>query len=136
MRVLGIDLGKVRIGVAVGETESQVSSPRKAIEAIGTLAKDADQVSRLAKDEQIEKIVVGVPYNPDDSRMASVCERFAVCLRELGWEVELIDESSTSFESDTAMLEAGVKASVRAKRVDSESAVRILERFFHEKGTA
>lgn len=136
MRVLGIDLGKVRVGVAVGETESGIASPRKALTAIGTLVKDAEQVSNLARQEQVELIVVGVPYNPTDSRMASVCERFAVCLRELGWQVALVDESSTSFESDTAMLQAGVKASIRAKRVDSESAVRILERFFNEKGTA
>lgn len=135
MRVLGVDLGKVRIGVAVGVAESRVATARQPLKAFGALAKDADQIADLAKTEAVDAIVVGVPYNREDDRMANVCERFAQILRELGWNVETVDEAGTSAESDAAMRDAGVKASLRSKRVDSESAVQILERYFIEKGS-
>ena len=61
MRVLGIDFGGKRIGVAIGETEHNVASPRPQIEATGTLRLDAVNIVSIAKKEEAAKVVIGTP---------------------------------------------------------------------------
>lgn len=130
MRLLGVDLGKVRIGVAVMDDESWIVTPRKALQGIGTLTKDADQVLMLAKAEEAGMVVLGLPLeNGEEGKMANVMRRFGAILEEQGMKVAYVDESLTSFEADSALLEAGVKASQRKKKIDSEAACRILERY-------
>ena len=132
MRLLGIDLGKARIGVAVAETEFDVVTPRSVIEATGTLRKDADLVLVVAKKEEVKGIVVGIPVHDADPRPANVAHRFADMLRESGFEVSTVDEAMTTIESDQAMRDAGIKASQRRRLVDSASACRILTRFMNQ----
>lgn len=134
MRVLGVDLGRQRIGVAVGESDFRIASPRPAIPATGTLAKDAISISELARREEVERIVVGQPLNEEDSRMARVCAQFAELIRSHGWEVDLVDESFTSVQADSNMAE--LKGSQRRKRKDGEAAAIILERFFDGQESA
>ena len=130
MKVLGVDLGKVRIGIAVMDWDSGIVTPRPPVSAIGTLTKDAALIDELGKREEVEKIVLGLPLeNGEESKMSTVVRRFGSILNDFGWEVGYADESLTSYEADTAMLEAGMKASLRKKRLDSEAACGILERF-------
>lgn len=130
MRVLGVDLGLKRIGIAVGETEHKISTPRPSLEAVGTLAKDAAQVSLVAEREQAEAVVVGVPFNDENPRMASVCMRFADELRKLGWQVETVDESLTSLEAASQLHESGLSGAQSKRRKDGVAAALILERYF------
>ncbi len=128
MRLLGVDLGKARIGVAVAEAEFGVISSRPALAAVGALAKDADTVAAAAKREMVDRIVLGVPEH-EDGRMAKVCRTFADLLIERGWAVDLVDETLSSSQADDRMFEAGLKASQRRKRLDGEAAGMILERY-------
>ena len=129
MRVLAVDLGRLRIGIAVGETEFRVATPRPNLTATGTLKRDAEAISVLAKKEEVERIVVGHPLNEEDERMARVCSQFADLMREHGWHVELVDESFTSVQADENL--ADLKGSQRRKRRDGEAAAVILERYFN-----
>jgi putative Holliday junction resolvase len=135
MRVLGVDLGKARIGLAVGESEAGIASPRAALSAIGTLEKDAQAVAAFARRERAEAIVVGVPES-EDGRMAAVCRRFGTLLRSMGFVVYEVDESLTSVEAESAMAEAGLKASERRKKRDGEAACRILLRWMEGDGAS
>ncbi|MBX3117902.1 MAG: Holliday junction resolvase RuvX [Fimbriimonadaceae bacterium] len=137
MRVLGIDFGSKRIGIAIGESDHQVATARKPIEASGTLRKDAEAISQLARTEQVDRLILGIPLNPDgEDRMARVCGKLGEILRELGWTVETVDESFTSVLAESDLAELGLKASERRKQRDGEAAVRILERYWHgEKET-
>ena len=130
MRVLGVDLGKVRIGIAILDWESGIATPRPALKAIGTLTKDADQIQLIFKKEEAEQIALGLPLEDgQEGKMANVMRRFGDILESKGIKVVYIDETLTSHEADTAMLEAGLKASQRKKSLDSEAACRILERY-------
>lgn len=130
MKALGIDLGKVRIGVGVLDWETSISTPRSPIEAIGTLTKDAALVDAVARKEEVELIVLGLPLeNGEEGKMANVVRRFGGILEELGWKVAYADETLSSYESDTAMLDSGMKASQRKKRLDSAAACEILDRY-------
>ncbi len=130
-RALGIDLGKVRIGLAVGEGEVGVATPLKALQAVGTLAKDADQVARAAVEHGAKVCVLGLPLvDGEESKMAGVVRRFGTLLVERGLMVEYVDETMTSREADEALFEAGLKSSERKRLIDSEAAARILERYW------
>ncbi|HRI44710.1 MAG TPA: Holliday junction resolvase RuvX [Fimbriimonadaceae bacterium] len=130
MRALGVDFGRKRIGVAVGESSPRACRPRPSLAASGSLGKDASAIADLAAREETEAVVVGVPENPDDDRQATICRRLADEIRSRGLDVRLVDESLTSLESHAAMADSGLKAAKRRRAVDGESACRILDRFF------
>ncbi len=132
MRIMSVDLGKARIGIAVGDSDTKVGSPRPVLRGLGSLQKDAEQVFRLGESEEVEAFVVGVPKGLEDSGQQRICERFAGILRELGALVYEVDESMTSLEAESLLIETGMKASGRRRLVDSGAARIILERFFEE----
>jgi putative Holliday junction resolvase len=61
MRVLGLDLGTRRIGVAVSDGTGTLASPLTVITRSGDPARDRREVSRLVTEEEVEKVVVGLP---------------------------------------------------------------------------
>lgn len=130
MRALGVDFGFARIGLAVGESTLGVFSPRPVLKASGALKRDAEAIAAKAKAEEAEAVVLGLPLDDEGGgRMAKICEQLADHLRALGCRVHLVDESLTTVGVHDELREAGVKASLRRKVVDSEAAVRILERW-------
>ena len=134
MRALAVDFGGRRIGVAVGESRPGVASARPNIEASGTLAKDAEAIAQLARKEEAEVVVVGLPLDAEgETKMSRVCRMLGACIEERGLTVRYIDESFTSAEAERDMHDAGLKGSERRKRSDGEAACRILERFFEQE---
>jgi putative Holliday junction resolvase len=134
MRVLGVDFGSKRIGLAVGESEFAIVSPRPHILASGTLARDAEQIRIVASKESAERVVVGIPYNEEDRRMERVCGKLAEELRKLGLAVDTVDESMTSVGAEQVMGE--LRGSQVRRRKDGEAACRIVERYFSEQDLA
>lgn len=131
MRVVAVDFGGRRIGLAVGDTGSGVASPRRNLEASGTLAKDAEAIVRFAESEKAGLIVIGLATDAEgETRQSRVCRKLGEQVAALGVEVDYVDESYTSAEAEREMLEAGLKGSERRKRSDAEAACRILERYF------
>jgi len=130
MRLLGIDFGGARIGVAFAETVGAVVSPRKPLQASGTLKKDAAEIASLARREEAGTVVIGLPLvDGEETRMSRVCRALGAEISALGIAVEFCDEAWTSHEAETAMKDAGLKGSERRKSSDGEAACRILERF-------
>ncbi len=133
MRLLGIDFGRSRIGVAVVESEFGVSTARPFLPASGTLAKDAEEITKIATKEEASKVVFGLPSEDPNDKAAKIIRRLASIVEGNGLDVEFVNESMTSFESEAAMLESGLKGSERRARVDGESACRILERYLNKE---
>jgi putative Holliday junction resolvase len=131
VRAVAVDFGGKRIGIAVGESQTKVASPRPNLAASGTLARDAEAIHSLARAEEAQLVVIGLPLDESgETRLARVCRRLGEAVRALGVEVDYVDESYTSAEAEREMTDAGLKGSVRRKRSDAEAACRILERFF------
>lgn len=130
MRVLAVDLGKARIGLAVGETDPFVVSPRPAMAATGTLARDADAVAGVAKKEEAQRVIVGLPLeNGVEGRMARVMRTFGGLIEARGFAVEYADETLTSVAAGASLSEAGLKGSQVRRAKDSEAACLIFERW-------
>jgi putative Holliday junction resolvase len=132
LRILGIDFGFKRIGVAIGQTEAEVITPRPPLQASGALMTDAAAISKLARAEEVDSIVLGLPIEEsgEEGRMARICRTLASHLTDLGETVHLVNEIYSSLEAENTLAQAGVKASQRKGRRDSEAAAVILERFF------
>lgn len=133
MRLLGVDFGSKRIGIAVGESEFGVVTPRLPIAPTGTLKKDAVNLAALAQKEQAERIVLGLPLEPGgvEGRMAKIARTLAGEIEKAGCPVHLVDETLTSVQAEAGLIADGLKASQRRKQLDGEAAALILERYIH-----
>lgn len=135
MRVLGVDFGGTRIGIAAVDTDVKLPTPLGVLEASGTLAKDAVAIRDRAKLEAAERVVVGLPLNSgEETKMSRICRLLGDRLTELGVEVHYVDESLTSATVEGHMRDGGLKGSQIRKNVDALAACAILDRYLSEHG--
>jgi len=125
MRFIGIDFGRARIGVALGDTETKISSPWRVLENGG----DADAIASLvqiAKEERADGFVIGIPRPLGDQTretdQAKEIRAFGHKLAEAGLPVHEADETLTSALAERQVAEMGG----RGKR-DDLAAAAILQ---------
>jgi putative Holliday junction resolvase len=131
LRLLGVDFGFKRIGIAIAETDPMIISARPAIDASGTLKVDAGKLAAMAVKEEAGAVVVGLPVEESggEGRMARICRTLASHISATGLAVHLVDERLTSVEAESTLRDDGLKASERRKLKDGEAARLILERY-------
>jgi len=131
MRLLGVDYGFKRIGLAVAESDFGIITPRPPLAATGTLARDAQNLAAIAKKEAVDRTILGLPIEEDGNhgKMARVCETVAEHLRKFGLTVDLVDERMSSVEAENSLRQEDLKASQRRKLRDGEAARILLERY-------
>src|SRR5689334_18117445 len=123
MRVAAIDLGKVRVGLAVSDELGVLAHPRTAL-AGGNPKKLLGDLARLAREEGIGRFLVGLPLNRTggEGREAARARKFAQALADAtGLEVELVDERLSTVEATRRLAEGGISARERRPLVDSAS---------------
>jgi putative Holliday junction resolvase len=137
MRLIGVDFGFKRIGIAVAETEVRIVTPRTTIDASGTLKRDADAIAILVRREEASAVVLGLPIEEsgEEGKMARICRLLAEHIEGNGIPVHLVDESMTSVQADNSLRLEGLKASQRRKLRDGEAAALILERYLDGQAT-
>ena len=135
MRVLGIDYGSKRVGVALGDTETRVASPWEVIvnDGLETLS---SKIGDLVEKEEVEKVIVGIPHPLKDASFDNDQIReirgFILALRDAGLEVEESDEALTSkvaAQQEQAMRPqtAAGRPSSRGEKRDDLAAAAMLE---------
>lgn len=130
MRLLGVDFGGKKIGIAVCEIETGLPRPIQGLVATGTLAKDAAAINQLAKEHGVSRVILGLPLdNVGETKMSRIVRMLGDKLIARGVEVEYENESMTSFIAETRMKESGMKGSEIRRKVDAEAACQILERY-------
>jgi putative Holliday junction resolvase len=134
MKLLGVDFGFKRIGLAVTDSAVALPSAKPTLDAAGSLRKDAIRIAEIAKRENVEAVVIGLPLEDgEEGRMARICRQLAENLeRDHGLKTFLVDETLTSVAAEEMLLSTGMKASQRKKHRDGEAAARILERYLNE----
>lgn len=123
-RVLAIDFGEKRIGLATADTEGGVSTPRK------TLTRSSDsavlkEIVRFCREEDVETLLVGVPRSPGgtESAIAPRIRSFGMKLAEAtSLDVVFHDETLTSDEAQRRLRGRRSRAGV-----DAEAAAVLLE---------
>jgi putative Holliday junction resolvase len=135
MRALGIDFGARRIGVAV--SEGQIALPVRTLERRG-LAKDLEALVRVAREREVDCVVVGLPLRMNGRRgpEAEAAERFAAQVSErLELPVHLMDERLTSVEAERALRDGGRRARDRRGVVDAVAATLILRTWLESRAS-
>lgn len=130
MRVLGIDYGHRRIGLALSDEEGILASPLPTYVRERSEARDITALTSLIDKHGVTAVVVGLPLNMNGSRgeMAREAEAFADRIRqETELPIELFDERLTSSEAERVLLEADLPRRRRKELRDSLSAVLILQ---------
>jgi putative Holliday junction resolvase len=130
VRVLGLDHGSRRVGVAVGDTATGMAFARPAIRRRGG-ATDLDAIAALARDEEIKSVVLGLPRNMDGSEgpQAAAARAFGERLAAIGLEVVYVDERLTSWEAGERLAAAGARPNRRSGELDSAAARLILQEY-------
>jgi putative Holliday junction resolvase len=130
--VLGLDVGRARIGVARAEHGTGLAFGRGAIERRGT-GPDVEAVRALVQAEGAALIVVGLPSptRGEESRQTRLVRSFAAALRAAGLEVVFEDERFTTALSERRLRDAALPRARRHAKgaVDEASAILILESY-------
>ena len=135
-RILGIDYGDVRVGLAQTDLLQMIASPLETIKNAGEEAL-LSYIANLAKSNDVEKIVVGLPLNIDGSvgERAEITYRFGEKLKQAtGLEIIFQDERLSSFEAEELLKEAKVNSKKQKSLIDKLSACIILEDYLNERG--
>lgn len=139
-RVLGIDLGARRIGIAVGDMETRTATPFATLSRGKTVADDAAVVARLAAEQGAAALVVGWPLNMDGTEgpQATLTREWAEAVAAAtGLSLRLRDERLTSERAEDRIGSAGrgrsggppsaARRDAYRARVDREAAALILQ---------
>ena len=132
MRILGIDYGDVRTGIAVSDESAFIATPLKT-HKVKSMRETIDYVASVAKEYNVEKIVVGLPLNMDGSEGVRCQKTRAfgkVLQRVCGIEVLYVDERLTSAEAEEILKEGKVNLRKNKELVDSMAARLILQSYF------
>lgn len=129
-RVLALDLGTKRIGVAVSDLTGVLASPLTTVARQGDRQAEHREIARLVTEEEAGEVLVGMPFNMDGSRgpAARAAEQEAEELRGvLSVPVHLVDERLTTVAADKVLLARGQRAPQRRRIVDQTAAAVMLQ---------
>lgn len=130
--VLAFDFGEKRIGVAVGEWETQTAHPLETIAGEVNAPRFA-RIGELIGEWRPVELVVGLPMTleGEEHDMTRRCRRFANQLNgRFGLPVKLVDERLTSVEAESRLREAGRSVRDNKAALDSLAAQEILQDYF------
>lgn len=130
MRILALDLGTKRVGVAVSDTTAAMASPLTTLGRSGDRAADHRAVARLVAEEQAVLVVVGLPLNMDGSSgpaARAATEEAAALALVVGVPVELADERLTTVSAERVLMGQGKRAPARRRVVDRTAAAVLLQ---------
>ena len=130
MRVVGLDLGQRRIGVAVSDATGTLASPHGVVERSGDTAADHRRLAALVEELGGERVVVGLPLSlsgkPGPAAEAATKEA-AELAEALGVPVELHDERLTTVSAQRALRQGGTPGRAQRAVVDQAAAAVLLQ---------
>lgn len=128
-RLMGLDLGEKRIGVALSDETRLIARSYTVIERTSRAA-DFEQIERIVAEEQVSGIVVGLPVELDGAEgpLAHWVRDYAQALgKQLERDVYFWDESFTSKQASESMRERGITARDQKEWIDAVAAAFILQ---------
>lgn len=131
MKILAVDYGDARTGLAISDASELLATPLPQIEE-KSMNKAAAAILEAARDQKAEMIVVGLPRNMDGtegSRAQKTRKMAAILERDGQLPVRFCDERRTTVTAAAQLSEVGTFGKKRKKILDSVSAAVILESF-------
>jgi putative holliday junction resolvase len=135
MRLMGLDYGDRRIGVAISDEMGWTAQGHSVIERRKP-EMDMEKIRQIALQERVTGVVVGLPKNMNGSigPRGEICIAFADTLRDiLQLPVHLWDERLTTVSAERTLLEADVSRKKRKQVIDKMAAAFILQGYLDSK---
>jgi putative Holliday junction resolvase len=135
MRVLAIDHGTKRMGIAVSDPSGMIALPLEFIPA-EPFNPFLDRLKRLIQEKEVELILIGMPRNMDGSygpAAAKVQEFVAVLKETIAVPIKTWDERLTSTQANRLLVQADVKRKDRKEKVDAAAAAILLQSFLDSR---
>jgi len=133
MRIIGLDIGTKRIGVAISDEECIIARGLNSIERDG---KEIEKIKELIKKYNVEKIVYGLPLRMDGSISAQT-EIVVSFISKLKNEISIPllpwDERLSTKQAETILIQADISRKKRKKLIDKLSAQIILQNYLDAK---
>jgi putative Holliday junction resolvase len=128
-RWLALDLGKVRIGVALSDSLGITAQPLMVLKSAGT-QKDMIAIGELVNQHEVTQVIVGLPLNMDGTesvttqRVRDFTEKLA---GRLNVPVFYLDERLTSKQAERIMIEGNTRREARREKIDKVAAALLLQ---------
>jgi putative Holliday junction resolvase len=136
MRILAIDHGTKRMGIALSDPTGVLAQPLEAIPA-EPFAQFLDRLKQLLREKEVELVLVGMPRNMDGSYgpAALKVQEFVGALRQaITVPIETWDERLTSAQANRFLIQADVRRSERRGKVDKTAAAILLQSYLDRRG--
>src|SRR6266511_2882169 len=135
MRILAVDHGEKRIGLAISDPTAMIASPLKVIEHISRVM-DAAQIAALADENNVGLILIGQSFDEEGIPNAAGrrAARSAEALKtQTQIPIQLWDESFSTQDARTTRIEMGASRKKRSGHLDELAAVMILKSYLESK---
>jgi len=135
-RIVGIDPGEARIGLAISDEGHSIAFPRQTVAVRGGVEEAAEKVREALTDENVETLVVGLPLRLDgtEGEAARRARAFGEVLRRtLDTEVVYWDERMTTVAAERSLREMGRWGARRREVVDQSAATILLQGYLDAK---
>ncbi|MFZ5595528.1 MAG: Holliday junction resolvase RuvX [Bacillota bacterium] len=137
MRIMGLDLGDRRIGVALSDPLGWTAGGVEVIHRKGDSAAEIRRLKELIDQNGVELIVLGLPKNMDGTigdRGQKSIDYAGYLEKKLGVPVELWDERLSTVAAEKVLLEADMSRAGRKKKIDKVAAAIILQGYLDSRG--
>ncbi|MCL5091100.1 MAG: Holliday junction resolvase RuvX [Patescibacteria group bacterium] len=122
MKILGIDYGRAKVGLAVADIETKLATPLTVV-SLSNLNK---QLPSIVKEHHIGKIVIGIPGGKIEKEIREFGRNLQ---KEISLSVEFFDETLTTQEAQKVLISSGKKRKARREMEDAFAAAIMLELF-------
>lgn len=135
MRIIALDVGDVRIGVAVSDPTGTIAQPLDVYKRVG-FGPDSRYVTALCQKYETQDVLLGLPLNMDGSAgpQAAKAQAFGQVLEKAGLHVHYQDERMTTVTAESVLIGGGVHRQDRKRYVDKLAATVILEQWLASGG--
>ena len=133
-RILGIDFGQKRVGLAISDALGLTANPLSVFERKSSI-EDMRYIQNIVESQQVSKIVIGLPLNMDGTpgMLTGEVENFAKKLAEnLKIPVEFIDERLTTMQAERMLVEEADMSREKRKKVRDKIAASMILRTYLE----
>ena len=136
MRVLGIDIGSKKIGIAISNQEMTLATPLTVVHRSSQTSEDHETIKGIAHEWEVELLVVGMPLSLDGSLGAAaenVLQEITHLERNTGISVDTFDERFTTITAKQILHDQGVSEKEQKNVIDQVAASIILQAWLDHK---
>tara|TARA_B110000116_G_scaffold269570_1_gene285808 strand:+ start:462 stop:872 length:411 start_codon:yes stop_codon:yes gene_type:complete len=133
-RIIGIDFGLSKVGVAISDPSGIISMPLEIIRY--KQQKDlVESLKKIASEKNVKTLVIGYPLNMNykENKMTDIIDKFKAVMEENDFEIHLEDERLSSQYAKKIMIQQNIKTGHNKEMVDILSASIILQTYLDRK---